>query len=178
MKSFILISAAPASSNSSFVDFYNHVMTFSESKVHLVCCKLDRTPVTATCGQGFSCAAACHSKEAVLCPSHNCENCDDMEGLVQVEAQRKRGGHSRGGNCPACSFSADLNNCKSDGCKVLKKYGGDPKCCFHPDCRDARPRKCSWFKNLMGECKSRCLFELVRCLMSSVALNPHSVLLF
>ena len=143
-----MISAAPASSNSSFVDFYNHVMTFSESKVHLVCCKLDRTPVTATCGQGFSCAAACYSKEAVLCPSQDCQRCDDMEGLVQVEAQRENRG---AGICPACSFSTDLNHCKRGGCRVDEDNGGDPKCCFHPDCRAARPRKCSWFQSTIGE---------------------------
>ena len=142
----------PSPSNSSLLDLYNHVMTFNESIVHLVCCKLDRTPVIATCGQGFSCAAACYSKEAVLCPSHDCQRCDDMEGLVQVEAQRKRAGDNRGGNCPACSFSGYLNNCKKNGCKVLKKYGGDPNCCFHPDCRALRPNKCSWFQDLIGEC--------------------------
>ena len=142
----------PSPSNSSLLDLYNHVMTFNESIVHLVCCKLDRTPVIATCGQGFSCAAACYSKEAVLCPSHDCQRCDDMEGLVQVEAQREDRGGKQRGVCPACSFSAELNRCKKDGCKVVKKNGGDPKCCFHPDCEKKRKRNCSWVKYLIGEC--------------------------
>ena len=149
-----MISAALAFSNSSFLDFYNYVMTFQESMVELVCCKLDRTPVIATCGQGFSCAAACYSKEAVLCPSHDCQRCDDMEGLVQVqvEAQRENRGGKQGGICPACSFSAYLNNCVRDGCRVDPKVErGDPKCCFHPTCRDDRPRKCRRFQYLLGK---------------------------
>merc|ERR1711962_483870 len=72
-------------SNSSLVDFYDKVMTHNNSVVDLVCCKLDKTPVFVSCGQGLSCAAACYAEQAVLCPSHDCEDCENVDDEEEVE---------------------------------------------------------------------------------------------
>ena len=80
-----------SASNSSLLEFYNEVMTFNDSVVELVCCKLDGSNVSVSCGKGFSCAAACYSREAVLCPSHNCEDCDNIDGVGEGVSLRKGG---------------------------------------------------------------------------------------
>ena len=134
--------------NSSLLEFYNDVMTFNDSIVELICCKLDGNPVSVSCGQGFSCAAACYSREAVLCPSHNCEDCDNIdkeaEGNSGDEGRKER----RGRLSWATSFSGSMSHCTRRGCQV----GGRSKyCCFHPICRTRRKRQCSWLQYFSGK---------------------------
>ena len=64
--------------------FYNEVMSFNETEVTATCCKLDSTPISVTCGRGQSCAASCFSREASLCPSRDCNACDNFEETQQV----------------------------------------------------------------------------------------------
>ena len=111
-------------------------MTFNESDVTATCCMLDGTPVSVTCGRGFSCAASCFSLKASLCPSHYCEACDDIE----EQPQRRQ-------NSVANQASSSLAHC-TPGCRVR---GSDKKCCFHPSCAKIRPRQCAWLRYTAGE---------------------------
>ena len=67
------------------MDFYDKVMTHNNFTVDLVCCKLDRTPIPVSCGQGLSCAAACYVEQAVLCPSQDCEDCENVDEEEDAE---------------------------------------------------------------------------------------------
>ena len=151
-----LFSGSQTTSNSSLLEFYNEVMTFNDFVVELVCCKLDGTPVPVSCGKGLSCAAACYSREAVLCPSHNCDDCDavDEVSIVDEEGieQRKEGAEVRkGGWSWATQFSGKMKHCPGRGCRVDGRF---KYCCFHPHCRKQKRRQCSWFQYFLG--KWRC----------------------
>ena len=136
-------------SNSSLLEFYNEVMTFNDSVVELVCCKLDGTPVPVSCGKGLSCAAACYSEDAVLCPSHNCEDCDNVDAVSIVDEkvieQRNEG---KGGWSWATQFSGKMKHCPGRGCRVDGRF---KYCCFHPHCRKQKRRQCSWFQYFLGK---------------------------
>ena len=137
----------PAPSNSSLLEFYNEVMTFNDSVVELVCCKLDGSPVSVSCGKGLSCAAACYSREAVLCPSHNCEECDNVDNKVGEESgQRKEGVKER--LAWSTLFSGAMSHCTRRGCNVRGRF---KYCCFHPTCRSRKRRQCSWFQYFLGK---------------------------
>ena len=114
--------------------FYNEVMTFGETEVTATCCKLDGNPVSVTCGQGLSCAASCFSKEAFLCPSRDCNACDNTQ---QSEAT---------------TGASDWRWCSSGSnkCKVNPDKGGNKGCCFNPTCQSARPRLCRWLQLTAG----------------------------
>ena len=124
--------------NSSFTELYNKVMTFNESNVTATCCKVDGSPVSVTCGQGFSCAASCFSLEASLCPSHNCGACH------RLEEEGVRGRKNSG----ATEASGGLSHCTRNQCKVGGRF---KECCFHPICRKRRPKKCAWLQYLVGK---------------------------
>ena len=142
-----------AASNSSLLEFYNEVMTFNDSVVELVCCKLDGSNVSVSCGKGLSCAAACYSREAVLCPSHNCEDCDNVDEVSivdeeDIEQRKQRVEERKGGWSWATQFSGKMSHCTRRGCQV----GGRFKyCCFHPVCRKQKRRQCSWFQYFLGK---------------------------
>ena len=140
----------PLPSNSSLLEFYNEVMTFNDSVVELVCCKLDGSPVSVSCGKGLSCAAACYTKEAVLCPSHNCEDCDNVDGVGEGSEERKEEGvkERQGRWSWATQFSGAMSHCTRRGCPVR---GRNKYCCFHPICRNRKRRQCSWFQYFLGE---------------------------
>ena len=129
-----------SSANSSMSAFYNEVMTFNETDVTATCCKLDGAPISTVCGRGFSCAASCFSLEASLCPSHNCEACDDLE----EQPQRRQGA----GNSIATQGSISLGHCTRNGCRVGGRFKG---CCFHPRCHRQRKRQCLWLHYLAGK---------------------------
>ena len=139
-------------SNSSLLEFYNEVMTFNDSVVELVCCKLDGTPVPVSCGKGLSCAAACYSEDAVLCPSHNCDDCDavDEVSIVDEKVIEQRN-ERKGGWSWATQFSGKMKQCPGRGCRVDGRF---KYCCFHPHCRNQKRRQCSWFQYFLG--KWRC----------------------
>ena len=40
--------------------------------------------MSLSCGQGLSCAAACYS-------GHNCEDCDNVDEMIEESKQRKEG---------------------------------------------------------------------------------------
>ena len=112
-------------------------MTFNESAVIATCCKLDRTPVSVSCGKGLSCTASCFAMDTTLCPSHDCEACNNFE---QSE-RRARNSYVTGG-------SSALNHCVRNGCRVRGRF---KSCCFHSKCRRLRERQCSWLHYLVGE---------------------------
>ena len=111
-------------------------MTFNETNVTATCCKLDGTPVSVTCGRGYSCAASCFSEEAALCPSENCESCEDLEEVPQER-----------GRSYVIQASSKLSHCTRNGCKVKGRFKG---CCFHPRCAKRRQTQCSWLNYLVG----------------------------
>ena len=142
------------------MDFYDKVMTHNDSIVNLVCCKLDQTPVSVSCGQGLSCAAACYAEEAVLCPSHDCEDCENVDEEEEVEEERvekrkegdkevtQRGDTERQGSQSwATEFSGNMNICTKKGCPVR---GSNGYCCFHPKCRTQKERECQWLEFFVG----------------------------
>ena len=144
-------------SNSSLVDFYDKVMTHNDSVVDLVCCKLDKTPVFVSCGQGLSCAAACYAEQAVLCPSHNCEDCENVDEEEEVEERVEKGKKGdievtlterQGSRSWATQFSGKMKTCTRKDCPVR---GRNKYCCFHPKCRKQKKRQCRWFQFFLGE---------------------------
>ena len=151
-----MISALP--SNSSLVDFYDKVMTHNDSVVDLICCKLDKTPVFVSCGQGVSCAAACYAEQAVLCPSHDCEDCENLDEEKEVEEVEDRVEKRKdnevtlterqGSRSWATQFSGKMKTCTRKGCPVR---GSNKYCCFHPTCRKRRKRQCQWFQFFLGK---------------------------
>ena len=131
-------------------------MTFNDSVVELVCCKLDGTPVPVSCGKGLSCAAACYSEDAVLCPSHNCEDCDNVDAVGEASEQRQERGEEqmnkgmeerKGGWSWSTLFSGKMSHCTRRGCPVRKNF---KYCCFHPVCRGRKKRQCSWLQYFLG----------------------------
>ena len=151
-----LFSVSQTTSNSSLLEFYNEVMTFNDSVVELVCCKLDGTPVPVSCGKGLSCAAACYSEDAVLCPSHNCEDCDNVDAVGEASEQRQERGKEqrnkgmeerKGGWSWSTLFSGKMSHCTRRGCPVRKSF---KYCCFHPVCRGRKRRQCSWLQYFLG----------------------------
>ena len=141
-------------------------MTHNDSIVNLVCCKLDQTPVSVSCGQGLSCAAACYAEQAVLCPSHDCENCENVDEEEEVEERvekRKVGDNEvtlterQGSRSWATQFSGAMKTCTRKGCPVR---GRNKYCCFHPKCRKQKKRQCQWFQFFLGACFFFCHFTI------------------
>ena len=112
-------------------------MTFNETEVTATCCKLDSTPVSVVCGRGYSCAALCFSEDASLCPSDNCDSCEDLEEKPQ-----------RNGRSYVTRPSSKLSHCTRNGCKVRGRFKA---CCFHPRCAKRRQTQCSWLNYLVGK---------------------------
>ena len=123
--------------------FYNEVMSFNETEVTATCCQLDGTPISVTCGQGLSCAASCFSLQASLCPSRDCNACDNFEEAQQV-GRRQQSLATKG--------SSDWAWCSAGGnnCKVNPDKGGNKGCCFNPTCQSTRPVKCQWLQSAVG----------------------------
>ena len=120
--------------NYSELDFYNNVMTFNDSVVEATCCKLNGRPTQVVCGQGRSCAAACFSLDATLCPSGDCENCD-----TSLDTREARSWSTLG--------SAALRKCLPR-CNVRGKR---KFCCFHPTCRQRKQKECDEWRYLSGK---------------------------
>ena len=132
-------------------------MTHNDSVVDLVCCKLDKTPVSVSCGQGLSCAAACYAEQAVLCPSHDCEDCENVDEEDEVEERVEMGNDGdndmtlterQGFRSWATQFSGAMKACTQRGCPVR---GSNKYCCFHPKCRKQRKQQCRWFQFFLGK---------------------------
>ena len=136
-------------SNSSLLNFFDHVMTFNDSVVELTCCKSDGTEVHVTCGQGLSCSNACFAKEAVLCPSQNCGDCgnlDQEDGSEESEKRYKTRRRQKRQFSVATKPYWRLRYC-SPRCPVLQ----NPECCFHPNCRRKRGNTCRKFAFFAGK---------------------------
>ena len=122
----------------SMLDFYNNVMTFNESMVEATCCTLEGTSLSVSCGRGTSCSAVCYSKEATLCPSRDCKDCETI----------KEEGKERRDFSIATLSSSAFSHCTRNGCPV----GGRSKfCCFHPQCQRRRQQECSFMRYFLGE---------------------------
>ena len=159
----------PAPSNSSLLEFYNEVMTFNDSVVELVCCKLNGSPVSVSCGRGFSCAAACYSREAVLCPSHNCEECDNVDNEVdEGSGQRKERVKER--LAWSSLFSGAMSHCTRRGCNVRGRF---KYCCFHPTCRSRKRRQCSWYQYFLGKSILDGYSSIFNIIVKSQVLHAH-----
>ena len=122
--------------------FYNKVMTFNETDVTATCCQLDGTSISVTCGRGLSCAASCFSAEASLCPSRDCNACDNFEEAQQVGRRQQSQATTGASDWGWCSARGG-NNCNVKG----KKKG----CCFNPTCQRRRKKKCSWLQFTIGK---------------------------
>merc|ERR1711989_74048 len=90
----------------SMLDFYNNVMTFNDSIVEATCCTVEGTPLSVSCGRGTSCSAVCYSKDATLCPSQDCKDCETIK-----EEIKERGS-------TATYSSSAFSHCLSNGCQV------------------------------------------------------------
>ena len=106
----------------SMLDFYNNVMTFNETLVEATCCTIEGTPMSVSCGQGTSCSAVCFSKDATLCPTRDCKDCENFKEEVK----------GRRGFSTATLASSAFSHCTSNGCRVS---GRSRSCCFHPICQ-------------------------------------------
>jgi len=126
----------PTTSDSSLLAFYEDVLSFNESTVHPTCCTISKTPFSTTCGQGRSCAASCFAQDASLCPSNNCEACDNFEEEPDEE-----------GRSIATLGSSFWKWCPSKGCRVGGRSRG---CCFNAVCNEKRPKKCAWLQYFAG----------------------------
>ena len=121
--------------------FYNEVMTFNETEVTATCCQLDGTPISVTCGQGQSCAASCFSAEASLCPSRDCNACDNFEETQQVGRRQQS---------QATTGASDWRWCSPE-CNVKEDNGGNKGCCFNRICRTRRKTNCAWLQFTIGK---------------------------
>ena len=145
----------------SMLDFYNNVMTFNESMVEATCCTLEGTSLSVSCGRGTSCSAVCYSKEATLCPSQDCKDCETIK-----EEGKKR----RGFSISTLSSSA-FSHCTRKGCPV----GGRSKfCCFHPQCQQRRQRECSFMRYFLGE-PHKSLNILLHCIAGNSCPRPGHI---
>ena len=122
-----------ARSQANLVGFFDYTQTFSNASRTVTCCGLDGSAVTASCGLGHGCEAACFALDRSLCPSGDCQDCYDLT----ADSSR---------SCTAFSNSADCNRCAFDGCKVAET----PGCCFVEECCDKRPCKCKWMEHYLG----------------------------
>ena len=125
-------------SRANMVGFFDYTRTFSNESSTVICCGLDDSAVTASCGLGQGCEAACFALDRTLCPSGDCHDC------YQLTADSS-------GARTASSNSAEYNHCVPGGCKVDEKKGGDPACCYVKECFDKRPEKCCWMNNYLGK---------------------------
>ena len=126
-------------SNTTTIDFFEDVFTFSNKSVTVNCCHPNNTIELATCGLGTSCAGNCSALGASLCPSGNCSgNCE-----MPFEQETKKIG-SRGWSTATLPSSA-FAWC-SYRCNVWRHKG----CCYHPTCRRRRSRACRWMNYLTG----------------------------
>ena len=157
-------------------------MTHNDSIVNLVCCKLDQTPVSVSCGQGLSCAAACYEKQAVLCPSHDCEDCENVDEEEEVEerVEKRKEGHKevtlterQGSRSWATEFSGKMKTCTRKGCPVR---GSNKYCCFHPKCRKQKKKKrqCRWFQFFLGTRFFSVTSQLLHISFYQIYLNKSS----
>ena len=144
-------------------DIFDLIFTYSNEMSDITCCRLDRSPVVVSCGQGVrhskeefkqklinqislqvSCSALCDRKEAKICPSRNCAACSGSPALESEATDKPEGRiHGNGedygeenGNSPYTQSSSSLNWCndRNHDCRV-KKF---PKCCER--CKDIRPK--------------------------------------
>ena len=139
-------------SNSSLLNFFDYVMTFNDSVVDLTCCKNDGTEVYVSCGQGLSCSNACFTRQATLCPSQNCQDCDNINqeeesednerGIRRNTKRRQR----RQGPSYVTNSARKFKYCLKWGCPVRWR----PECCFHPVCKGRRTKKCVWLQAFVG----------------------------
>ena len=121
-------------SRANMVGFFDYIRTFSNESSTVICCGLDDSAVTASCGLGQGCEAACFALDRTLCPSGDCHDC------YQLTADSSR-------SCTSFSPSANCNRCTLEGCRVAET----PGCCFVKECFDKRPEKCCWMNNYLGK---------------------------
>lgn len=135
---YLSFTEPPTTTTSTFkgsvIDFYDMAMTHGINMTEVTCCTLDQRSITASCGEGLSCSAVCHSEDASLCPSGQC---DDCETLPEEEDR----------SCVSSSPSSSCNRCVREGCRTK----GSPGCCFNHICRRRRPRQCEWMRYYFSE---------------------------
>ena len=128
------------------LDLYDYSITIGNETVQLTCCLTNwtLTAINVPCGQGMSCIGQCTAKDAFLCPSGVCGDCE--RGLrFDEEEDSTRTRQSASVTRPSHSISW----CPRYGCRV----NFWPICCYHPVCKKKKnvPQQCLSLSILFGK---------------------------
>ena len=130
---------------------FENSFTFNNETIEVVCCLVDSTTTTVSCGLGVSCAGGCTAVGGTLCPSGKCTGLiEDCEPGLEVDEEPQA-------RSLASLPSWKTNRCVKNGCNVRF----DKICCFSETCHKRRKRLCQWMSNYAGE-PSNSLFFLVK----------------
>ena len=124
------------------MDFFDNSFSFASNDITVVCCLLDNTPKTVTCGKGLSCAGKCSALGASLCPSGRCT---DDQKTCQLDFDGEDTGTSI-----ATLASSDLKYCtNSEYNCIVRKHSA---CCYNRNClkRPGRKEACKDLDYLTG----------------------------
>jgi hypothetical protein len=130
--------------DSNMFAFFEQSFTFHPNTTSVTCCKPDQSSITATCGNGVSCAGQCFAEGASLCPTQDCGDCYSFDAV------------GRKGVAAVTYPSSSLNYCVSPntryGCRTTKR---EALCCLHAACRqnknDQWNARCRRWTSLSGE---------------------------
>ena len=130
---------------------YDHSITIGDETVQVTCCSTNWTMVAieVTCGQGMSCIGQCTAKDASLCPSGVCGNCEQgLQFDEEEDSTRTRQGHAAVTLPPwTLSFCPLVCN------RVPGWVRRWTICCYHPVCKKRKdvPQKCTGWAILIGK---------------------------
>ena len=118
-------------STSTLLSFYDGALSVNNQTTIVTCCGVDLIPHNVSCGRGVSCSGQCSAKDASLCPSGICKNCE--QGL-QLEEEQTRSSRFSKLNLPSWVSWRCPSLCRSSTARpVLTRYW--PLCCFNPTCK-------------------------------------------
>ena len=113
------------------LSFYDNALTVNNETTIVTCCGINLRPQSVSCGHGVSCSGQCSAKDAFLCPSGVCDNCE--QGL-QMEEELTQERVFAPVTLPSWALSHCPRLCHSSSARsVLTRYW--PLCCYHPTCK-------------------------------------------
>ena len=145
---------------------FENSFTFNNETIEVVCCLVDSTTTTVSCGLGVSCAGGCTAVGGTLCPSGKCTGLiEDCEPGLEVDEEPQA-------RSLASLPSWKTNRCVKNGCNVRF----DKICCFSETCHKRRKRLCQWMSNYAGKSLNFSLckvcFETLSCCLGNSCPHP------
>ena len=126
---FLLFAAVKLVSN--LLSFYDNTLTANNETTIVTCCGISLSPQNVSCGRGVSCSGQCSAKDASLCPSGMCDQCEQGIQLEEEQITERRFAPVTLpswalAHCPRLCYSPNAR-------RVLTRYW--PLCCYHPICK-------------------------------------------